>query len=249
MPVKVYIKVQPPEGDAKFYPISNEPITLGRTSASRISINDDQLSGVHMRFYVQGKSVFIEDLDSKNGTSLNNIKIYQQRFCVGDQILAGGTTIEIAGPDKNSEEILNLLNRNGTGITLNLQSKEETSRRYGGNDAAVKFTRNAKLYHGDRKSLKKKSKVKAVNNSLKEVLALLIDISLSIGVFAFALKIAPKFYPDPFKSNTNKAISAYFSVELLPVTVACLVLALIVFKLNRGNGEKASIGEKLTGLD
>tara|TARA_Y100000780_G_scaffold227170_1_gene242574 strand:+ start:38222 stop:38959 length:738 start_codon:yes stop_codon:yes gene_type:complete len=245
--VKVFIKVKPPAGDVKYYPISNEPITLGRTKASKISVDDGELSGLHLRLYIQGKSLFVEDLESKNGTSLNDIKIYQQRFCTGDQLKAGSTVIEIAGKEKNSEDILNLLKRNSTGITLNLQTKEETRKQFGNNEAAQKFTRSARLYHGEKKQIKKKSE--SASGHLKEAVALVIDIGLGIAVFSFLLKIAPRFYPEPFANNSNKAISFYFSVDLLPVTIVCLAAALIVYKINRGNGEKPSLGEKLVRLD
>lgn len=83
------------------------PATVGRRSKNSISILDPKISGIHCRFLLTKKGLKIFDLDSKNGTYLNSIKIEESEIFVGDQIKIGDCLIII--DERNLDDEANLL--------------------------------------------------------------------------------------------------------------------------------------------
>ena len=76
-------------GDRREIPISG-PITVGRSKTATISIDDLALSREHARIYSDGGRHIVADLDSKNGTLLNNTPIKQPEVLKsGDRIKIG----------------------------------------------------------------------------------------------------------------------------------------------------------------
>jgi pSer/pThr/pTyr-binding forkhead associated (FHA) protein len=51
------------------------PVTVGRGSDNNLTVEDQEVSRYHARFYVQEGRVFLQDLDSTNGTFINDQKI------------------------------------------------------------------------------------------------------------------------------------------------------------------------------
>lgn len=71
-------------------------IVLGRSrSSGQIAITDGQISANHCRIFFKEDRMEIEDLDSKNGTYLNGIRIEKSEVFVGDEIRIGETIITI----------------------------------------------------------------------------------------------------------------------------------------------------------
>lgn len=71
--------------------------TIGRGSGCTIPIPVDEFSSmVHARIYGQNGQFYIEDLESTNGTFVNNAKIDNPTaLVVGDHILIGRTNLEV----------------------------------------------------------------------------------------------------------------------------------------------------------
>ena len=59
--------------DGSIIPIRSD-LTIGRKDDNLIVISDQHVSGNHARIIVRNNSLFIEDLNSTNGTSLMEIK-------------------------------------------------------------------------------------------------------------------------------------------------------------------------------
>jgi len=57
------------------YEITGDEFTLGRDPKSNIVLNDKTISRRHAIIQKKGKRYYLVDLASKNGTSVNNIKI------------------------------------------------------------------------------------------------------------------------------------------------------------------------------
>lgn len=71
-------------------PLSEDEITVGRTSKNHIIINDHNISRVHVTFFVNNDDVFIQDEGSRNGTLVNEKKLSpksRQKLHHGDRIL------------------------------------------------------------------------------------------------------------------------------------------------------------------
>lgn len=75
----------------------DEESTIGRAPGCTITLtHDTAISQVHVRLFRQGKSFFLEDLKSTNGTLLNNKKVSAlTRIKKGDRIQIGRSVFEV----------------------------------------------------------------------------------------------------------------------------------------------------------
>lgn len=82
--------------------------TIGRSSKSTIQFDDNSLSGNHCKIVLKKEKLEVSDLDSKNGTYLNGIKISANDVYIGDEIKAGSLviTLEKSGCDEDALRLL-----------------------------------------------------------------------------------------------------------------------------------------------
>lgn len=71
-------------------------ITFGRAAGCTVSVPDDAyMSQVHARVYMDEGDVFVEDLDSTNGTFINGERVHGTRQLFhGDRLQVGHTVLE-----------------------------------------------------------------------------------------------------------------------------------------------------------
>ncbi|MFB3851262.1 MAG: sigma 54-interacting transcriptional regulator [Acidobacteriota bacterium] len=69
--------------------------TAGRNQNCDIILQFPTISGVHCRFFVEGDSLFVQDLFSKNGTIVNRKKIKKSSLMQGDTIDLGGVKLQV----------------------------------------------------------------------------------------------------------------------------------------------------------
>src|SRR5262245_37267921 len=76
-------------GDAEV-PLVGPEVSIGRTATSEILVNEPLVSRRHARILVDGARLFIEDLDSANGTFVNQLRLVGRiALSPGDHILIG----------------------------------------------------------------------------------------------------------------------------------------------------------------
>ncbi|MDR5585982.1 MULTISPECIES: FHA domain-containing protein [Clostridium] len=76
-------------------PIRND-LTVGRKEENSISLSDQHVSGNHARVFVRNTGLFIEDLNSTNGTYVNGNKIKgKQKLSNKDEIRIGTSTFKV----------------------------------------------------------------------------------------------------------------------------------------------------------
>lgn len=98
---------QPQRGDApeacpsclaKIYPVdaasgpielSADGLTIGRDGRCDLTLADDSVSRRHARLEACGGRYMVVDLDSKNGTYINDVRIEQQVLVAGDRLRVG----------------------------------------------------------------------------------------------------------------------------------------------------------------
>ena len=72
--------------------------TLGRKEENSIILNDKFVSSNHARIYVKDNNIILEDLNSTNGTFVNEQKVAGKiRVGVNDSIRLGSTVFKIIG--------------------------------------------------------------------------------------------------------------------------------------------------------
>jgi len=81
--------------DGSIIPIRSD-LTIGRKDDNSIVISDQHISGNHANIIVRNDSLFIEDLNSTNGTYLNEKKISgKMKLANKDEIKIGSTILKI----------------------------------------------------------------------------------------------------------------------------------------------------------
>jgi hypothetical protein len=79
----------------KEVPVGNRPITIGRAPDNDIPVDNLAVSNYHAKVYVEAGRMVIEDLDSLNGTFVNDLRIERATLHDGDNIHIGKHTIKV----------------------------------------------------------------------------------------------------------------------------------------------------------
>ena len=88
--------------------LTDTPISIGRTSEADIQIVDEKASRLHCGIRCWDEEYYLKDLNSKNGTYLNNERISDiSQLRAGDTIRVGSTTIRVTSEaGKGTETII-----------------------------------------------------------------------------------------------------------------------------------------------
>jgi DNA-binding NtrC family response regulator len=71
-------------------------VVVGREPPSEIVVDDPSVSRQHARFTLKDSEVWVEDLDSRNGTFLRGKKLTRERLDPSDEVAVGRARISIA---------------------------------------------------------------------------------------------------------------------------------------------------------
>jgi phosphoserine phosphatase RsbU/P len=92
-----HLQILPAEGSPFDHAFRGDSLVVGRAADADLSLPDPFLSRRHSRFYRMGKSLFVEDLGSRNGTLLNGQAIRgPAELKAGDVIRISNSTILIS---------------------------------------------------------------------------------------------------------------------------------------------------------
>lgn len=81
------------------------PTVFGRGSDCDHKINDPLISGSHFKIHFKPPKIELTDLESKNGTYLNGLRIEKTELYVGDEVRAGNTKITFQTHKMDHKEI------------------------------------------------------------------------------------------------------------------------------------------------
>jgi len=92
----LHLKIVEPEPESgRVYDLADE-LTLGRAGGCGVRVDDAYTSSIHARLYRQNGTLWVEDLDSTNGTWVNAQRIYSPtKLGKGDLLQVGGTVFEV----------------------------------------------------------------------------------------------------------------------------------------------------------
>jgi predicted component of type VI protein secretion system len=77
------------EGSKTIHELTDDHITIGRAPDNMIRIDDPSVSGRHAQLLLIDDRYQLKDLDSTNGTRVNNDSVTDVFLCVGDRIRFG----------------------------------------------------------------------------------------------------------------------------------------------------------------
>jgi pSer/pThr/pTyr-binding forkhead associated (FHA) protein len=69
------------------------PVTIGREEGNVLRLNDERVSRFHAKVQFDNNEVIITDLDSTNGTRVNNTVVQIRRLRPGDRVQIGRSTL------------------------------------------------------------------------------------------------------------------------------------------------------------
>ena len=76
--------------------LSSGAVTIGRQPDNVLRIDNPAVSGYHAKVYAEGDRYVLEDAESFNGTSVNNVRIKKVVLKDGDKAVIGKHTIEFS---------------------------------------------------------------------------------------------------------------------------------------------------------
>ena len=79
----------------KEVPLGTRPVTIGRAPDNDLAIDNLAVSNYHARVYAEAGQLVIEDLNSLNGTFVNDIRVERGTLHDGDKIQAGKHHIQV----------------------------------------------------------------------------------------------------------------------------------------------------------
>ena len=68
----------------KNYPVTEDVITIGRDASATIQIDQENVSRLHCKLETLRGATYIEDLNSTNGTYVNDVPVQRERLRHGD---------------------------------------------------------------------------------------------------------------------------------------------------------------------
>src|SRR6266480_6785580 len=79
----------------KEVPVGSRPVTIGRSPDNDLPVDNLAVSNYHARVYVEGGRLVVEDLDSLNGTFVNDMRVERATLHDGDSIHIGKHHIKV----------------------------------------------------------------------------------------------------------------------------------------------------------
>src|SRR5215470_12716293 len=79
----------------KEVPIGGRPVTIGRSPDNDLPVDNLAVSNHHARVYYEGSRLVVEDLDSLNGTFVNDLRVERATLHDGDSIWIGKHHIKV----------------------------------------------------------------------------------------------------------------------------------------------------------
>jgi pSer/pThr/pTyr-binding forkhead associated (FHA) protein len=77
------------DGERKQFPLANPETVIGRGENCQLRVPLASVSRQHCRISVAGERIFVRDLESANGTYVNNDRVKEAELAAGDRLNVG----------------------------------------------------------------------------------------------------------------------------------------------------------------
>jgi pSer/pThr/pTyr-binding forkhead associated (FHA) protein len=93
--VRLVVRRSPSLEEGDEFPLNSAPVTVGRGGQNDLVLDGDEFASArHARIEVRGDGVWVQDLDSTNGTYVNGSRVAgAQRLDAGDLLRVGETDL------------------------------------------------------------------------------------------------------------------------------------------------------------
>jgi pSer/pThr/pTyr-binding forkhead associated (FHA) protein len=97
----------------RVYQDLNPPITIGREEGNTIQLNDERISRYHVKIQEDHNRLVITDLESTNGTKVNNEDVQLRILRFGDMIQLGRSVLLFGSRDQIAQRLSKLRAEDG----------------------------------------------------------------------------------------------------------------------------------------
>jgi hypothetical protein len=96
-PVHLVVQRSPSLETGAIFPVDSAPVTVGRGGQNDLVLDGDEFASArHARIEARGDGVWVQDLDSTNGTFLNGARVVgAERMSPGDVLRVGETDLRV----------------------------------------------------------------------------------------------------------------------------------------------------------
>ena len=91
------------------------PVTIGREEGNSIRLNDERISRFHLKIQQDHDDIVLTDLESTNGSRVNNEDVQLKILRHGDLITLGRSTLIFGDRDQINRRMQSLVNPQGNG--------------------------------------------------------------------------------------------------------------------------------------
>ncbi len=91
----MHLRYTKSDGTKAEIPLSEKPITIGRSPKADVVLEDEKASRLHCGIRNIDNEYRIKDLGSKNGTYLNDERIESATLTTGDKLCVGRTILHV----------------------------------------------------------------------------------------------------------------------------------------------------------
>lgn len=250
--MKIFFRLQTGQITNEFSIDANRPTTFGRSSNCDFKVTDELISSQHFKLHFRPPKLEVIDLDSKNGTYLNGIRIDRSEMYIGDEVRAGSTKISITA-EKMDSETVRMITFPGTekdrieaGLKIDfsgtyqqsLNRKKEASQNTQAPRPKSSVEREIEYRKQNTKILISKHEIK-LRNRAQASAASTVDVILMIFAIGFPLfltNLVLVFSPEVLKNNR-------LIVMLISEVFFVSVYYIMNFKVL-----KFTLGEKIAGI-
>ncbi len=156
------VRVKNGDKKGQVFEVKEEVITLGRETTETIQILDHGVSRQHAEIFKVGEMCFVRDLNSTNGTFVNDVRVTEELLRAGDQLRIGTTVLVFE----------DRLPASGDEKELDIERAEDTQAEHVGSTIELKLDRTAEL----------REKIKSLGEEVESKnLATLYEIGKIIG--------------------------------------------------------------------
>jgi len=249
-----FILIQQVGSPKKFKLGNDEHILIGRAKTRCQLVLDDELaSSLHCKIFIKKNKIYAQDLDSKNGLFLNQVKILHQQIYLHDKLGIASSELSINPKHMDNESILACQHDNSEGrqlgeITITLDPDAQQARRFVENRVDTKTSRIS-LSRKRKKPKGEATLFQKIFVPIKYLFAIVSDLIVSFGVYLALLEGIILLDPDLEKIREVTSFAYFFSHEdIIFYSGICAFIALFIFRFNRSR-KSGSLGERLFGVN
>ncbi len=246
--MKVFLRLEVNQVIGEIPLENHSSIVIGRNKQADHHIPDELMSSLHCRIFLKNNILEIEDLNSKNGTYINGIRIEKSEVFIGDEIKIGSTKLSIISEKMDHQSIQVLTfpggqrNRSLHGLKLDFTGARTINQNHLNTKQASAQSMNKEV----ETRIKAHSMIKLSKEQVKVRHRKLASLATTIDMLLFVCALAAPLIAINSLALMNYKIiieNRFSLLCALEITIVGLTY-LINYKIM-----KFSLGEQLSGIE